>query len=74
MRDRLRQEWQSLTGVNVHAVIQRLAPSITGWANYYQTGGSAKTVTSVDHDLIRQAWPYTNRQHPAKNAQWRYAT
>ena len=35
MRDRLRQEWHSLTGVNAQAVIKRLAPIITGWANYY---------------------------------------
>src|SRR5215212_799053 len=72
MRDRLRQEWQSLTGVNIQAVIQRLSPIITGWANYYKTGVSAKTFTSLDHYLIRQAWHYTKRQHPTKNAQWRY--
>src|SRR5215210_4405579 len=59
MRDRLRQEWQSLTGVNVRAVIQRLAPSITGWANYYKTGVSAKTFVSLDHYLIKRAWHYT---------------
>ncbi len=73
MRDRLRQEWHSLTEVNVRAVIQRLAPIITGWANYYKTGVSAKTFTSLDHYLIRQAWRYTKRQHPTKKAQWRYA-
>jgi RNA-directed DNA polymerase len=73
MRDRLRQEWHSLTGVNVRAVIQRLAPTITGWANYYKTGVSAKTFASLDHYLIKRAWHYTKRQHPTKSAQWRYA-
>jgi RNA-directed DNA polymerase len=73
IRERLRQEWHSLSGANVRAVIQRLGPIITGWANYYKTGVSAKTFTSLDHYLIQQAWHYTKRQHPTKNAHWRYA-
>jgi len=72
MRDRLRQEWHSLTGVNAQAVIQRLAPIITGWANYYKTGVSAKVFARLDHYLIKRAWHYTKRQHPTKSAHWRY--
>ncbi len=73
IRDRLRQEWHSLTGANAQAVIQRLGPIITGWTNYYKTGVSAKTFASLDHYLIQRAWRYTKRQHPTKNAHWRYA-
>jgi RNA-directed DNA polymerase len=73
LRARLRQEWRTLGGANARAVIQRLSPIITGWANYYKSGVAAKPFTSLDHYLTRCAWRYAKRRHPTKNAHWRFA-
>jgi RNA-directed DNA polymerase len=73
LRTRLRQEWQALAGANAATVIKRLAPIMTGWANYYQSGVSAKVFDGLDHFMTYRALRYTKRRHPKKSAQWRFA-
>ena len=74
LRTRLRHEWHLLAGTNARAVLHCLSPIITGWANYYKPGVSAKTFVSLDHYMTQCAWRFAKRTHPRKRAQWRFDT
>ena len=69
---RLRQEWRALAGANAATVIKRLAPIITGWANYYKSAVSAKVFHGLDHFMTYRTLRYTKRRHPKKSAHWRF--
>jgi RNA-directed DNA polymerase len=66
-RNRLKQEWMSLKGHNVGAVIKRLNPILRGWANYYKIGVSKKIFNSIYKRCVR----YTKFTHPTKSREWR---
>ncbi len=70
IRKRLRDEWMSLTGHNVKAVIKRLNPIIRGWANYYRTQASSHTFHILDYFMFNREVRYIKRLHPNKPRKW----
>jgi RNA-directed DNA polymerase len=70
-RNRLKQEWMSLKGHNVHAVIRRLNPILRGWANYFKVGVAKDTFSSLDYWMFRRCIRYTKFTHPTKSWRWR---
>lgn len=70
-RNRLKQEWMSLRGHNIKAVIKRLNPILRGWANYFRVGVSKETFSSIDSWMFRRCIRYTKFSHPTKSRGWR---
>jgi RNA-directed DNA polymerase len=49
LREKLRNEWHSLRGHNVDAVIGRLNPIVKGWTNYFRTQVSSRIFEKLEH-------------------------
>jgi RNA-directed DNA polymerase len=73
IRRRLREEWLSLRGANVAAVLTRLNPIVRGQANYLRIGVSSRAFQSLDHYMWHREQRYANRTHPNKSAKWKTA-
>lgn len=71
IRSKLRQEWLSLKGYNVNAVIKKLNPIIRGIANYYRIGVASEAFSALDDWMFKRECRYVNRTHPKKNRRWR---
>jgi RNA-directed DNA polymerase len=69
-RDKMRDEWHRLQGAPVAAVVQRLAPRIRGWANYYRHQVAKKIFHDLDRWMFRRECRYVNRQHPNRPRTW----
>ena len=52
------------------ALIAKLNPVITGWANYYRTVVAKETFSYCDHRLHGMLKSWAHRRHPGKNAVW----
>lgn len=52
------------------ALIRRLNPLIRGWANYYSTTNSARTLQKADHLTYLKLRRWTKRRHPGKSRKW----
>jgi RNA-directed DNA polymerase len=70
--DEMRDEWLQLRGHSVTAVIKRLRPKITGWANYYRHQVAAKTFHDLDNWMYKREWHYVKRTHPHRPGKWRH--
>lgn len=70
IKKRLRDEWLTLNGQNVAAVIKRLNPIIRGWANYFRTQVSKKTFQNMDQFMFHREARYERRTHPKKSTAW----
>ena len=70
IRERLRDELQSLRGTNAQAVIKRLNPIIRGWAAYYRTQVSSEAFNTLDHYLWRLAYKWASYSHQNKSTSW----
>lgn len=70
IRDKLRDQWLSLAGQNVVAILKNLNPVIRGWANYFRIGVAAKTFGSLDNWMIHREIRYGKRTHPTKPWYW----
>jgi RNA-directed DNA polymerase len=69
-RNRLKQEWMSLKGHNVQAVMNRLNPVLRGWANYFKVGVSKKAFHSIDRWMFKRCVRYVKFTHPMKSWKW----
>lgn len=69
-RKRLKQEWMSLKGHNIVAVLNRLNPILRGWSNYFRIGVSKETFSSLDNWMFRRCVRYTKFTHPTKSTGW----
>lgn len=69
-RDRVRQEWKSLRGTSVAAVLKALNPIIRGWANYYRTVVSKATFNKLDKFMFGRCVRYARHTHPTKPWKW----
>ena len=70
IRNRLSAEVTALRGANADAVIGRLNPVITGWANYYRIGVSSLAYNRLDAHVWRLAWKWARHTHPDKPRHW----
>lgn len=70
LRDKLRDEWQTLSGTNVEAVVETLNPIIRGWANYHRRQVASYTFKSLDEWMFRREVRYVKKTHPNKPTQW----
>lgn len=70
LKDRLKQEWESLQGQNVATVIQRLNPIIRGWANYFRHQAAANTFKDLDNFMLYKEIRYAKRMHPNRSKAW----
>jgi RNA-directed DNA polymerase len=70
IRKKLREEWLSLRGHNINAVIKRLNPIIRGWANYFRTQVSSKTFQNLDQYMYKREVRYAKHMHPHKSRRW----
>jgi RNA-directed DNA polymerase len=70
-RDKMRDEWLSLRGAPVEAVVSRLTPKIKGWANYYRHQVAKTTFSDMDHWMYIRECRYTKRTHPHRTTKWR---
>lgn len=52
------------------ALISRLNPVITGWANYYSTVVSKDSYSKMDNLTYHQLRAWANHRHPNKDAHW----
>ncbi|MEG4185622.1 group II intron reverse transcriptase/maturase [Microcoleus sp. Pol14D6] len=71
IRNKLREEWLSLRGSNILAIIKRLNPIIRGWANYFRSGVSCEIFHSLDRWMFHRAVRYVKHTHPKKPRYWR---
>lgn len=69
-KERLRNEWMSLKGCNIDAVLGRLNPIVRGWANYFRVGASAQTFKSIDYWMFQRCVRYVKFTHPNKGWRW----
>lgn len=70
IQTKLRDEWKSLIGLNLGAVLKRLNPIIRGWANYFRIGVASKTFSSLDNWMFTREMRYGKRTHPRKAKWW----
>jgi len=70
IRAKLREEWRSLHGHSVDAVIQRLNPIIRGWGNYHRHVVSSKVFSSLDNWMFTREVLYAKRTHQNKPKKW----
>jgi RNA-directed DNA polymerase len=52
------------------ALIGKLNPVITGWANYYRTVVAKAEYSRNDAQLYTKLWAWARRRHPNKTAGW----
>lgn len=52
------------------ALIRRLNPVIRGWASYYSTTNSARTLQKADQLTYLKLRRWTKRRHPGKSRKW----
>ena len=52
------------------ALIAKLNPVITGWANYFSTVVSKKVFSKMDERLWKRLGRWASRRHPNKSAKW----
>lgn len=69
-RQRLQQEWQVSYGQSIETVVNRMAPILVGWGNYYRNMIYADTFHSLDHWMFRKALHWCKRTHPHKPWHW----
>ena len=69
-RDQLREEWESLKGWNVPAILRRLNPIIRGWANYHRPGTAKETFRKLDDWMYQREVRYVKHTHPTKPKEW----
>ncbi|MEX3930028.1 group II intron reverse transcriptase/maturase [Paraburkholderia sp. BR10936] len=55
------------------ALIKRLNPMITGWANYHRAVVSKKIFSRVDSEIWHMLWRWIKRRHPGKGKRWMVA-
>jgi RNA-directed DNA polymerase len=68
--EKVRTTIESHKSVKQVSLIRMLNPVITGWANYYRTGTSAKAFQRVDWEIFRKIWQWSRRRHPNKCKGW----
>jgi len=56
--------------IEAAAVIGRLNPKITGWANYYKGVVSKETFSYVKNQIWQQIWRWCLRRHARKRRTW----
>ena len=54
------------------ALIGKLNPIISGWANYQTPSNARETFEKLDHLLFQKLWAWAKRRHPHKNNTWKY--
>ncbi|MGQ4808563.1 hypothetical protein NKDENANG_01949 [Candidatus Entotheonellaceae bacterium PAL068K] len=69
-KHRMKQEWTALNGSNAAAVVKKLNPIITGWANYFRTQVASRTFNSIDAWMWKRAYRWCRRNHPTKSGNW----
>ncbi|MBV8335841.1 MAG: group II intron reverse transcriptase/maturase [Alphaproteobacteria bacterium] len=69
-RQRMREEWQTMRGQNVVAVMARLNPIIRGWANYYRTVVSKEVFGRLDSWMFDREVRWARTTHPHKPWYW----
>ncbi|MGF1938322.1 MAG: group II intron reverse transcriptase/maturase [Nostoc sp. ChiQUE02] len=52
------------------ALIAKLNPIISGWANYYSTVVSKETFSKLDNLVYQKLSRWANRRHPGKSGSW----
>lgn len=57
-------------GQSAGALIRKLNPKITGWANYHRHIVAKETFSRVDHALFRMLWRWALRRHRNKGCRW----
>ncbi len=70
LKRRLKKEWLKHTGQSSRAVVKTLNPIIRGWANYFQTGISTETFSTLDRWMWSRMYRWTKRTHPRKSWKW----
>jgi len=70
IKDRLKEEWKSLQGQNVAAVLKRLPPIVRGWANYFRHQCSARTFQDLEQYMVQREIAYARRTHINKPKYW----
>lgn len=69
-RDKLKPVWLGFNGYPVKAVLQKLNPILTGWANYFRIGCSSRTFTRLESWMHTRERRYAKRAHPRKGWKW----
>ena len=71
LRNRLRQEWQTLKGQDLNTVITRMNSIIRGWSNYFRTSWASDSFRRLDKMMYNREIQYIRHRHPNKPMFWR---
>jgi RNA-directed DNA polymerase len=69
-KEKIRKVIQTHKAAPQSAVIARLNPIITGWANNFKNVVSKRTFSAVDAYVFEKLWAWANRRHPNKGSKW----
>jgi RNA-directed DNA polymerase len=70
LKSRLRDEWRTMLGQNITAVLGRLNPVIRGWANYNRGQVSKVIFADLDNWMFNREVRWARRTHPKKPWYW----
>jgi len=77
MKDKVKGHWRkvsdtiwSMKSAPAEAVIHKIQPIITGWANVYKEFHSSETFSKLDTLLYKRLLQWACRRHPNKGKKW----
>ena len=68
--EKVRKTIRDNKGISVAALIKRINPMITGWANYHRHVVSKEIFSRIDSAIHQSLTRWAKRRHPEKNRQW----
>jgi len=71
IRTKLRDQWRTLHGANIQAVLRALTPIVRGWANYFRIGVAKRTFADLEHWMFIRQVRWVKRRHPKKSMTWK---
>ena len=70
IRNKLREEWNSLRGQSPEIIFIQLNPIIRGWANYYRICSASQCFKRLEKWMFIRQVKYVKRMHPKKPVSW----
>lgn len=70
IKDVIKETFRKYIGRDALMLIQKLNPTLRGWANYHRFINSSETFRDLDNFLYQQLVRYARRKHPKKSWSW----
>jgi RNA-directed DNA polymerase len=76
-KDAVKKHWRAISdtiwkmkNATPEALIGKIQPMITGWANYYRASHSSEAFSKLDYLLYQRLSQWAYRRHPKKGKKW----